>query len=330
MSKLFSEIYGCYFGIISDILNRAESGISKKDIDGAANRRGFSETAFHLLPELIDGEWNFLEKRGDLYYSRFKGSFGRPATGLELSWLAALLDDPRIRLFLSCERLGELKASLDGVTPAFDADAFISLDRHLDGDPYTHPNYIANFRQILEACKDNRPIVIVYDSEKTSRSKRTYHPFKISYSELNDKFRLLCAAFDAKTQRLNKMILNIGRILSVEPSELAYRASKEDLCKLFLEPNENPHIILEITKERNSPERFLLQFASFDRKTEYDPERDVYTCRISYDTADEAELLIRILGFGPTVKVLGPQGFLDQIKERLKKQIRFMDYPAAP
>jgi predicted DNA-binding transcriptional regulator YafY len=122
-----------------------------------------------------------------------------------------------------------------------------------------------------------------------------------------------------------KATLNIVRIVDVEPSTLPYRVYSEDLCKLFLEPNENPPIVLEITKERNSLERFLLQFASFDRKTEYDPERDVYTCQISYDMSDETELLIRILSFGPTVKVLGPQSFLDQVKERLIRQLKLMN-----
>lgn len=142
---------------------------------------------------------------------------------------------------------------------------------------------------------------------------------------MNDKFRLLCAVFNAKTQKMIKVTLNIGRIVSVKPSTLPYRVSSEDLCKLFLEPNENPPIVLEITKERNSLERFLLQFASFDRKTEYDPERDVYTCQISYDMSDETELLIRILSFGPTIKVLGPQNFLDQVKERLIRQLKLMN-----
>ena len=106
---------------------------------------------------------------------------------------------------------------------------------------------------------------------------------------------------------------------------MPYRVLSEDLCKLFTSKNENLPITLEITKERNTLERFLLQFASFDRYTEYDAERDIYTCQISYDTADETELLIRILSFGPTVKVRGPQRFLDQIKERLIKQIKLMN-----
>lgn len=322
MSKLFSEIYGCYFEIVSHVLNRAMDGIQKDEIENIITKYGFSETAFHLLPELIGDEWNFLEKRGDLYYSRLSGQIKRPVTELELSWLAALISDPKIKLFLSGEQLAKLNAALSGITPAFNASDFISTDKHLDGDPYDNSGYIANFRKILSACKTNSPLKITYDSEKTGRHIRTCYPFKLSYSYLNDKFRLLCAVFNTKTQKLNKIIFNLGRIVSAEFSDLEYGVSHEELCGLFVEPNENPPITLEISKERNSLERFLLQFASFDRKTEYDPERDIYTCQISYDLSDETELLIRILSFGPTIKVLGPESFLSQLKERLKKQLQ--------
>jgi len=322
MSKLFSEVYGCYYGIVSHIIRSTKGGIRRNEIEAIINEKGFSETAFHLLPRLLDGQWNFLEKKSELYYSKFDSSPKRALTQLELSWLKSLLKDPRFGLFFSEEKMAEYSATLKDIEPLFDVGDFISTDVHLDADPYADPDYIANFRKILAAIKNNDPILIFYDSEKSGRSKRTYYPFKLSYSGLNDKFRLLCAAFRTKTQKLNKVTLNLGKIISVEPSPLPYRVTPNDLCKLFSEPSNNPPIVVEISNERNSLERFLLQFASFDRKTEYDSERDIYICQIYYDMADETELLIRILGFGPTVRVLSPQSFVDQIKERLAKQIQ--------
>lgn len=35
---------------------------------------------------------------------------------------------------------------------------------------------------------------------------------------------------------------------------------------------------------------------------------------------DESEILIRVLGFGPVGKVLGPYNFLNQVKERVLNQ----------
>ena len=36
--------------------------------------------------------------------------------------------------------------------------------------------------------------------------------------------------------------------------------------------------------------------------------------------ADETELLIEVLSFGPVVRVLGPESFLRQIRARVKRQ----------
>ena len=44
-----------------------------------------------------------------------------------------------------------------------------------------------------------------------------------------------------------------------------------------------------------------------------------------YDKEDEAELLIRVLQFGPFIKVHQPQAMVDLIKERLRLQSQFDD-----
>ena len=35
---------------------------------------------------------------------------------------------------------------------------------------------------------------------------------------------------------------------------------------------------------------------------------------------DESELIIRVLSFGPAIKVTGPDDFVQKIKERIKNQ----------
>ncbi len=45
-----------------------------------------------------------------------------------------------------------------------------------------------------------------------------------------------------------------------------------------------------------------------------------YKVSVTYDKDDETELLIRILSFGPMIRVTGPHDFVNLIKERLRKQ----------
>ena len=79
-------------------------------------------------------------------------------------------------------------------------------------------------------------------------------------------------------------------------------------------------VLLKITGERNSLERCMLHFASYEKHTEYHEEGKYWLCSIYYDTADETELLIDILSFGPVIEVLGPGHFRSMVKNRVKRQ----------
>lgn len=319
--ELFSEIYGCYFTVVARILEQAQNGLSKIEIEKLVTDHGFYDTAFHLLPSLFSGEWSLLTERDNKFYSKFTGETKRPLTNLEKSWLKTLLNDPRIRLFLDESQLIALSASLNNIEVLYEQNDFHIYDKHLDCDDYSNDGYIARFKAITGACKEQRPLIIEYDSSKGGRTKRQYHPYKICYSARDDKFRLLCAAFNRHHNKLERITLNLGRIKSVQPSEKKFDISA-DLDALYKEPFCNEPVVLEISKERNALERCMLQFASFERQTEYDKDRDIYTCRINFDPADETELLIRVLSFGPVVKVLGPESFLSQVKERIHRQIK--------
>ena len=57
-----------------------------------------------------------------------------------------------------------------------------------------------------------------------------------------------------------------------------------------------------------------------EKKTEYDEVANKYTCTIRDNVMDETEVIIRVLSFGPTIKVLGPNEFVVEIRNRVKKQ----------
>ena len=71
--------------------------------------------------------------------------------------------------------------------------------------------------------------------------------------------------------------------------------------------------------ERNALERSMLHFAHFEKRVEKLDNR-TYLVHIKYDKDDETELVIRVLGFGPMVRVVEPDDFKSLIIERLKKQ----------
>ena len=82
---------------------------------------------------------------------------------------------------------------------------------------------------------------------------------------------------------------------------------------------EHAQVILELVDRRNALERVLMHFAHFEKQVEkLDEER--YRLSIVYDASDETEMVIRILSFGPLVRVTDPPAFVGLIRERLLKQ----------
>ena len=47
--------------------------------------------------------------------------------------------------------------------------------------------------------------------------------------------------------------------------------------------------------------------------------------RLWYQQEDQIEVLIRLLGFGPVVRVLGPESFVALMRERVRKQAALLN-----
>ena len=134
-------------------------------------------------------------------------------------------------------------------------------------------------------------------------------PYRLEYSQADDKFRLLCRS--GRQER----ILNLKRLVSCRLLEPVSPAE-------YPEPvPENETVTLEITDERNALERAMLQFSYLAKKTERMGE-NTYRMTLQYRKDDETELVIRILSFGPLLKVIAPDSFAALIRERIERQVR--------
>ena len=133
-------------------------------------------------------------------------------------------------------------------------------------------------------------------------------PEYLEYSEKDDKFRLIGSG------RKYTDTVNLGRIVSCE------KYTGEYTPKRTTRGQSGPQTVtFELVDERNALERVLLHFAHFEKEAERLDEKR-YKVSITYEKDDETEVLIRILSFGPMVKVTGPDKFIGLIKERLMKQ----------
>lgn len=339
--ELFHEIYSCYFHTVRHILESAAGHpISRREIERLCSTYAFQETSLTILPNLTGGAWPLLHpSQGSSHGSNCQSGCQRtctdayesvllhtpkelPLTALQRSWLAALLQDARFHLFFTDEELAVLSDALKSCEPLYRQEDFHYFDRFGDGDSYHESSYRKHFQTILSAIREHRALLVCYQGK--SNVCRTFEmaPYQLQFSQKDNKFRLSCLQYRPGHHPL-KLILNLERIKDCHLSSERLPDSLADTLSLHrftpVHKAKEP-VLLKISGERNSLERCMLHFANYEKHTEYDEQHDCWLCSIYYDIADETELLIDVLSFGPVVEVLGPESFLGKVRRRVRRQ----------
>lgn len=296
---VFSELYGAYYNAVAGILRTAVTQpMNKSELRRTVNRYAFGESVLNIEPAIDEERWRVIHKDGS---TPLKHPPTLPLTTLQKRWLKAIYSDPRIKLFTDEE------IDFD-VEPLFRPEDISVFDKYSDGDPYDDEAYIKNFRLILDAIKNKYPVGINSTNRKGEITYAVVQPEYLEYSEKDDKFRVICSG--------NKygVTINLGRIVScrkyTKPFEIASDKMREPKMQT---------VEFELTDRRNALERVLMHFAHFEKQAEKTGD-DKYTVTVRYGKDDETEMVIRILSFGPMIKVTSPAHFVDLIRERLIAQ----------
>lgn len=293
---LFHEIYNAYYSVIADILKEAADHPVEPDrIRKMVKEKAFSESTLAICPKLSNQEWPLLSKgRSVLQQAPYT-----PLSTIELRWLKTIWQDPRVRLFYpSCD----LPADIE---PLWREEDMLYFDRYQDGDPFTESVYVDHFHTLLEAIQEKKQIHLRYHSQKGKQFHYTGSVQQIEYSPKDDKFRVLLYTKKSFT------VLNVA---GIEDMQLL---SKPSIQKEI--PVEKKQVVLHIHDERHSLDRAMLTFSDLPKITRVLTE-NTYEMTLFYDGLDETEILIRILAFGPFMKIEEPKDMVERIKERLRRQ----------
>ena len=299
---IFSELYSAYYNALARLIDQAQiEPLSKQQAREIISENAFRESAFEMSEAIESERWQAIHKD---YTTPLKHTPTMPLTTLEKRWLKSVTLDKRFKLF------GEWDFSdLDDVEPLFTDDDYRVFDTYSDGDPYEDEDYIYRFRNILFALHTHKPLDISFNSSKGKHVSITVRPERLEYSEKDDKFRLyvMGGAFGS--------VINLGRMETCEVHD--GRARCVDRAR-WERPRE---LVLEITDERNALERVMTHFSHFEKSVEKINGIKQYRMTLTYDADDETELIIRVLSFGPMVKAVAPERFIQKIRERLRRQM---------
>ncbi len=295
---IFSELYSVYYNTVAKILSKAmEPDVTEKDLQQEVIENAFSESVMTILPSLKSEKWQLLHE--DLTPVVYQAPT-MPLTLLEKRWLKALMDDPRLQLF------GVEFPELDDVEPLFTRKDYKVYDQYTDGDPFEDETYIAHFRLIKQAIEENRPVKITMENRHGKEVWVRFYPKGFEYSLKDDKIRIL--ATNCRFRHFN-----LGRVHTCE----FYTGNGPWREKAKVDRKKD--LTIEITDDRNTLERAMLHFAHFEKQAERIDENR-YLLRMKYYESDETEIVIRILSFGPYVRVIEPESFVELIKKRLISQ----------
>ncbi len=298
---LFSELYGTYYNTVAEILRYAvQEELSEEKIKAIVSAKAFGESTLTIPSALKSGKWKLITEDCQ---TPLLCEPKMPLTTLQKRWLKAISLDRRVRLFDMDFR------ELVHVEPLFTPDMIYYYDQYADGDDFADEGYIMRFRIILRAVRERCPLTLRIANRRGSTTLANVMPEYLEYSEKDDKFRLITSGCRYAG------IVKLSSVLSCKPY------TGEGLQTVNGLEIRKATVSFTLFDGRNTLERAMLHFAHFEKTVEKVGENH-FTVHLLYDPSDETELLIRILSFGPFIKVTAPSSFVNIIKERLKKQKR--------
>ena len=98
----------------------------------------------------------------------------------------------------------------------------------------------------------------------------------------------------------------------------------ESIYKQYRENNEK-EIVIEFNEEKNTADRILTEFSCYKKRCVKYLEKN-YHMTLYYDKDDSQELVIRLLGYGTSIKILSDTGnVLNNVISRLERQLEMFN-----
>lgn len=306
---IFHEIYGSYYGAISDVLAALchKKSLSVHEMEQIITKKAFRDSSYLLLQAIDSGRYAWVLHK-DGYDNNYRTSLGNipklPLTLLEMQWLKTIYMDPRVKLFTD-----SIPEFLQDIEPVYMAEDLYICGQYGAGDDYGSREYKRHFRIIQQALRYSCYLGIRYRSANNEVFEEEALPIQLQYSVKENIFRLFAIAND------KQMVYNLSRI------EDCYIGDKYKNTNGLITFDEM-HADIVLNNDRRTLERLLLYFSNYKRETSK-LDDGTFLIRLFFPKADMNEVLVNILSFTPMVKIIGPtlmkEAFLKKINQQ--KQI---------
>ena len=309
-TPLFNPLYSTYYFAIRNIL-KTYIRSKKQPLSNETIAKLIEASAYIEAPgELYDLIFNKSETTTIFNYSQNGVSSpinhipDFPLTTIELRFIAAILQDKRVIMFVPHKIIEELHQALKDVKPLWKTEDIKYFDQNKDGDDFDNKDYVVLFQTILNAINHKKNIHLIYGRKNNSD---IFTPTHLDYSQKDNTFRLFVKEL--------KYPINLENIKSIEITDQKPKKTEDSTVSETLKVE-----IFDDTSRKYHFNRAIRIFSNLKKTCKRTEKENTYELTVDYDKSDESEIVIKILMFGPNMKVLEPKDVSNEVNQRIQKQ----------
>lgn len=309
---MYHEIYGKYYKLITKLLNSGP--LTKNQINNFITKYGFEESLLYLDADILVDSYNLFEEKNGIYYPKIKNKIPQLFTNEQKGLIYNILNNEKVQLFLPNERIEYYKELLN-TDPLYCEDYYHYIFRDSDKDDI-NGYYKHKFDTINKAIRNNKNLHLTFISNKNHVTHKTVAPYKIEYSMQDQKFRLLAVEYRNK---IPKRVIRV-RLTSMFSCKICNRFEPIDFNVFITKELLVKKLVIEVYPQLNGIERVFIELSNYKREAEFDKERNCCVMNIYYDSADEGDLIIKMLSFGKVVKIITDCHIKEEVIRRINVQ----------
>lgn len=248
-----------------------------------------------------------------------------PLSVFELRWLKTIIEDNKLRLFLSESEIDVLRTLLDESEldikrlPVMDEDKVVKyFDRFRFLEDKLEQRILGT---ILEGIYSHKILHIKYHTMKHKIKIGYFQPIILEFSKRNNRFQGFFLECDSN--RIYTMNISHIKTAIITDEEFDYDSAEQALID-FREKN-TTSVEVEFYNVRNIADRILTEFSSWKKRCSYDVRSELYRLTIFYQKQDEVDLVIRLLGYGANLRFIDRKHpIFKEIQSRMNRQMELL------
>lgn len=247
-----------------------------------------------------------------------------PLTTLELRWLKTIVRDQKMRLFFSGDEITLLQNLLDENASSIKAlpmNKVVFFDRFR----FTEKNArreTAVLATILEGIYDQRTVRLKYHTNQKGPRHGEFRPIVLEFSKRNNRFQGYFQ--NCKTNAI--LTINIAQIETATETGTVFDYSAAEIALADYRKNNTTSVEIEFSNVKNIVDRILTEFSPWEKRCSFDAKTRKYRLTIFYQTPDELDLVVRLLGYGAYLRFVDKEHpIFKEIQLRMKKQMELIE-----